>query len=218
MESLSVAALAPRDTDRAVLVGQTGCGKTTLAEQLCRLRKYVVILDPKGLIRWKGYQRYTTLAGVVQAGKKFERIIYAPVYEELVSWRERDGIIDTFFGWVYDRFNCTLYVDETSAISTATEWPFWMGACLQRGRERHVETWCATQRPSRIPAIVFSESEHTYIFKLRMGPDRDKVEDMTGVDEKDIRTLAKHQFIYAPEDGEIIGAPSLGEQPLKLTL
>lgn len=135
-----------------------------------------------------------------------------------MDWRERDGIIDTFFRWVYERYNTTLYVDETAAISDAQEWPFHLGACLHRGRERRVETWLATQRPSRIPASVWTESEHTYIFKLRYGPDRKKVQDMTGVDESDIYALPKHRFIYAPEDGEIKGAPSLGDKPLMLQL
>lgn len=54
------------------------------------------------------------------------------------------------------------------------------------------------------------------MFKLRYGPDREKMEDMTGIDESDIRQLPKHSFIYAPEEGEILGSPSLGQKPLEL--
>lgn len=202
-----------------MLVGQTGSGKTTLAEHLCRLRTWVVVLDPKGLIGWSGYRRYTTVSGAISAGRDgVQRLIYAPTFDELADWQEPGGAIDTFFAWVYGRYNCTLYVDETSAVSTATQWPRHLQACLQRGRERNVETWLATQRPSRIPAMVLTESEHVYAFKLRSRDDRQRVEEYADIPEDDIRTLRKHQFIYSPQDGDVLGAQSLGGQPLKLTL
>lgn len=219
MERYSVEQLAPRLTDRAVLVGQTGSGKTTLAEHLCRLRKYVVVLDPKGMIRWDGYKRYTTFDGVRKAGRqKVERILYAPIYDELMDWRERGSVIDEFFRWVYERENCTVYVDETSAIADAIVWPWHLGACLMRGRERKVETWLATQRPTRIPQTVLTESENVYVFRLRSFDDRQRIKGLTGIPEQDIATLPKHRFIFAPQDGETLGAPSKGDAPLMLSL
>lgn len=200
-----VETLQPGDTDRAVFVGQTGSGKTTLAEQLCRLRAYVVVLDPKGLITWKGYTPYTTLAQVTAA--KEARVVYRPVYEEL----QDDETMDAFFEWCYRRLNTTVYVDEVMAVAQGDVYPWHFGACLTRGRERGVVMYCATQRPARIPQIVFSESEHGYVFKLKLPRDRERVEDMMGIPADAIAGLPKHVFFHAPQDGEAVG-------PLRLNL
>jgi hypothetical protein len=198
--------ITPGRTDRAVFVGQTGSGKTTLAEKLCETRRFVVALDPKGLLKWGGYRRYTTLDRVIQV-KALEapRIIYAPSYEELTD----EETMDTFFRWVYERGNCTVYVDELYAITRGDSYPWNLGACYTRGRERNVEIWGATQRPARVPQIVFSESEHVYCFRLRMPQDRERVEQMTGISEDRIAALQKRHFIYAPQDGDISPVMSL---------
>lgn len=206
MARIQARAIAPRLTDRAVFVGQTGSGKTTLAEHLLSLRRFVVVYDWKGLIRWPGYRRYVALDEAIEAGREgIARILYAPDLAELTDPERHES----FFRWVYLRQNCTLYVDETSAISTATDWPFHMMGCLARGRERNIETWLATQRPSRVPAFIFSESEHIYCFRLRMEYDADKVEAMTGISSEAARLLPKRQFFYAPQEGEIVGPMTL---------
>lgn len=198
--------ILPGPTDRAVFVGQTGSGKTTLAEHLLATRRFVVALDPKGLLKWKGYQRFTSLDRLFKLkATEVPRIIYAPAYEELTDAET----MDLFFRWVYERQHCTVYVDELYAITRGDTYPWNMGACYTRGRERNVEIWGATQRPARIPQIVFSEAEHVYCFKLRMPQDRERVEQMTGISEERIAALAKRQFIYAPQDGDISPVMSL---------
>jgi hypothetical protein len=203
MPRVSAVSISPRPSDRAIFVGQTGSGKTTLAEQMASTRRYVVALDPKGLLKWKGYQRYTTLDGMLKAvnkaPEKLPRVIYAPTYDELLD----PDTVDDFFKWVYLRKNCLVYVDELYAITKNDTYPFHLGACYTRGRERQIETWGATQRPARVPQIVFSEAEHVYCFRLRMPQDRDRVEDMTGIPAESIALLPKRRFIYAPQEGDI---------------
>lgn len=203
MTRISATDIAPRPSDRAIFVGQTGSGKTTLAEQMCSTRAFVIALDPKGLLKWQGYRRFTTLDGLTKAvdkdPRKIPRAIYAPTYNEL----QDAATIDEFFQWIYLRKNCLVYIDELYAITKNDVYPWHMGACYTRGRERNIETWGATQRPARVPQIVFSESEHVYCFRLRMPQDRDRVEDMTGIPAESIAALPKRRFIYAPQEGDI---------------
>ena len=209
MARIEGVSIAPRPSDRAIFVGQTGSGKTTLAQHMCMTRPYVVALDPKGMLKWKGYQRYTTLDGMRAAvdkePAKIPRVIYAPNYAEL----QDEYAIDAFFEWIYLRKNCLVYIDELYAITRNDVYPYHMGACYTRGRERMIETWGATQRPACVPQIVFSESEHVYCFRLRMPQDRDRVEDMTGIAAESIAALPKRRFIYAPQEGEISGPMEL---------
>src|SRR6266516_4899548 len=163
-------ALMPGLTDRAAFVGQTGSGKTTLAEHICRLRPFVVVLDSKGTVEWKGYQLHRRLETLVQSTAP--KLVYRPVYDELSS----DETVDLFFNWIYQRKNTTLYVDEIYSVAHGDVYPPHYGACLTRGREVGVVVYTATQRPAFVPQIMFSEAEHVYCFYLKMPRDRERVE------------------------------------------
>lgn len=196
--------IAPGLTDRAAFVGQTGSGKTTLAQEVCRLRPWVVAFDPKGMLEWDGYERHERLSALTKA--KAPRLIYRPVYEELAD----DETVDAFFEWVYERRNCVLYVDEVYAIAQGDSYPWFFGACLTRGRERGIATYIASQRPSRVPQVMLSESEHCYIFNLKLPQDRERMSDITGLEDTELN-LPKHEFYYVPQVGDPVG-------PLKLSL
>jgi hypothetical protein len=195
--------LMPGETDRAAFVGQTGTGKTTLARYVCAQRPYVVVLDPKGVIGWKFYEVHSRLEPLTQS--RSPRLIYRPVYDEL----QDPETMDLFFQWVFRRKNTTLYVDEVYAVARGDVYPFHLGACLTRGREVGVVVYCATQRPARVPQIVFSESEYVYCFRLKLPQDRERMKEITGLDPDSIGALPKHHFFYAPQDGEPAGPLTL---------
>jgi hypothetical protein len=199
--------IMPGRGDRAVFVGQTGCGKTTLAREFLKSRRYVVVLDAKGMIKWPGYQICTSFRSLTTA--KAERLIYRP--DPLMS--ANDDELEAFFSWVYLRRFCTLYVDELflpPAIVGDT-FPPHFGANFTRGRELKIEVWTASQRPKRIPQVALSESEHAYIFHLKMPQDRDRVQEFTGIDAERIQQLPKHDFFYSRQDAGVQG-------PLRLDL
>jgi ABC-type oligopeptide transport system ATPase subunit len=191
--------LLPGDTDRAAFVGQTGSGKTTLARHVLERRHYVVVYDPKGMIRWPGWQVLKRLKDACNSPSA--RMIYQPSYEELAN----ADAVDAFFAWIYRREHTTVYVDEVYAIARGDVYPYHYGACLTRGREKDIAVYTATQRPARVPQIMFSEAEHVYCFRLKMPQDRQRVEEMTGIDRRLVGDLPKQQFYYAPQDGDVSG-------------
>lgn len=198
--------LAPGASDRVLFAGQTGSGKTTLARQLLRFRRYVVVLDVKGTLNWDGYKVLRSQRQLEQLDPdEHRRIIYRPDYAEL---RDPDAI-DPFFEWVYKRHNTTVYIDETAGITQGDSYPYHYGACFMRGRELGVEVWSATQRPMRIPQIAMSEAEHIFCFRLRMPQDRARLESVAAVPEHAIARLSKREFLYAPQDGAIRGPLTL---------
>lgn len=196
---LPLSSMVPPKTDRALFVGMTGSGKTTLARLLLEFRKYVVVADYKGKIDWPGYVRYTTLRALVRA--KEERLVYRPTFAESVD----DETRARFWEWVYRRGNTTIYNDETAATIDRNNLPFFMGACLTRGRELGIELWSGTQRPKDIPQVILSESENVYAFRLRLPQDRERVEALTGIPRQLISSLPKHQFLFARQDDDIVG-------------
>lgn len=191
---MDISEILPERTDRAVLVGQTGTGKTTLARYLLEYRKFVIIYDAKGLIKWQGYKRLTTLRAIYKCREP--RIIYAPVASEL-----RDETYhEAFFRFIYERKNTLCYVDETYAVTRGEIIPPSYHACLTRGRERNISVISSTQRPMYIPNVVLSESEHFYVLFLKMPQDRKKIYEATGLEPEKIALLQKRYFYYTNFD------------------
>jgi len=203
ISQLEFSKLIPNPTDRALLVGQTGSGKTTLARYLLNHRKHRVVLDYKGLINWPEYKRTTKLKELVKS--KESALLYVPSYDE----SQDEEVADKLWEWLFRRGGTTIYVDETAAITNGNVYPYHYGACLMRGREKGIELWSATQRPTRIPTVVLSESENVYAFKLRMPQDRERVEQLTGVTRDSISALKKREFLFSRQDGETVGPITL---------
>lgn len=194
-------AIAPGPTDRAAFVGQTGSGKTFLARAMLETRPYVVVLDAKGTIEWPGYTLCRSFKAL--AASRDDRLIYRPTYAE---YQDRDHI-ERFLEWCYRRGNTTVYIDEVFSIATASDFPVWFGAILTRGREMGVTLWGATQRPAGCPRILFSESEHTYCFYVKLWQDRQRLRDDVGLDPDDVAALPKKYFLYARQDGRTVRGP-----------
>lgn len=200
--------IVPRESDRVFMVGQTGSGKTTLARALLKKREHVVVLDTKRRIAWPGFVVFTDFAKLSDIDpERVQKVIFRPSFDDIVN---NDGaIVNAFFRWVFERQRCTLYVDELADVASGDNYPRHYGSCLMQGRELQIEVISGTQRPTYIPQIAMSEAEHVYCFKLRMFADRQRVERLTGIPSAQIAALFKREFLYAPQDGEIVGPLSL---------
>lgn len=206
--SVDFNSILPSRSDRVAIFGQTGSGKTTLARAILDKREYVVVLDTKRRITWPGYTVFTDFGKLTDVDPvKVKRVIYKPTFDDIVN--NNGATINAFFRWVFERQRCALYVDELADVATGDDFPFHYGKCLREGRELEIEVISGTQRPTNIPQIAMSEAEHVYCFKLRMFADRQRVERLTGIASEKIAALFKRQFLYAPQDGEIVGPLSL---------
>jgi hypothetical protein len=183
-------------TDRATVIGATGTGKTTLCRYLVEdpAKRCSVVYDAKisdAITRWQTTQRFFDSFDLLQRSEE-DRLVYRPSFGESIDAAAQDD----FFGWIYWRRYTRLYIDEATALQGGVN-PSWnLQACLARGREHGVSTVIATQRPKRVPLILFSESEHFFIFRLNLIEDRLRVYELTGIDPVEQTSLENHEFFY----------------------
>lgn len=181
--------------DRAVIIGPTECGKTTLARYLLEddNKRYSVVYDAKisdSISKWTTHKFYGNFGEIQDAEER--RLIYRPPYTE-----EKDPAAqDAFFQWVYFRYRTRLYVDEAYALLGGPRPSFHLQACITRGRERGISTIVSTQRPRNIPLITLSEAEHYYIFSLRNPKDKEYIEQITGISKDAQDSLKRYHFWY----------------------
>lgn len=188
----------PSHDHRAVFVGKTGCGKTTLAERVCGQFINVCVLDSKGDLDWKGYRVFTELNELFSA--KETRLVWRPN-----PYEQNEQSYDKYFKWIYDRKHTVCYVDEVLAIcKSSQDMPFWFRAILTRGRSRGVASFNSTQAPVYVPHWILSQAEHYFVFRMKLETDREKVEKITGIPRKMLNELSNHQFYYA-NDSEFFG-------------
>jgi hypothetical protein len=185
--------------DRGVLIGKTGCGKTTLARFLIEddAKPYSVTWNPKGsdgVMRWR-QTHVTSLKEMydLEGDDEAERMIYTP---SPFMARNEDNQYELFY-WIYERKNTRLYIDEaTEIIYSANKPRDYVTAVINRGRERGISTLTATQRPSGVPMNILSESENYYVFKLLLPQDKQRVELITGITVEMQDELRDFEFYY----------------------
>jgi len=81
---------------------------------------------------------------------------------------------------VFKTRNIALVVDEAQSFMTGQQTPYWFGEIQRLGREYDIGCISLTQRPKEIPQTLLSESEHMFIFKLKLKQDRIKIMEVCG--------------------------------------
>ncbi len=193
--------ILPGWTNRAVFVGMTGSGKTTLAANIAKFYKFGVVLDIKAdkdnLKTFSDYKVCKTISELTNCRAK--KIMFRPdrKHARMSAIRETNSVINQFFEWCYLRGNCFVLVDECAAVASGQYMPDAYFDLMQRGRSKNIMTFSLTQRPAFVPNVIFSESEDKYIFRLDLFADRKKVEQFTGIPEEKIFALNKREFYHA---------------------
>ena len=178
--------------EHVFIAGQTGTGKSYLAEYLLQGYQYVIMLDTKdqaserkkkGKNVW-GYLKegkdYTIIQHLSEINNvQTDKIVYVPSFDE----QDKEHY-DSLFRYVYERENTILWIDVLMSVCDSSRtYPLFLKALYTRGRSKNVSVVALTQRPVDIPQIATANSTHFYTFTLRNDVDREKMSAVTGCPE-----------------------------------
>lgn len=166
----------PKSSDRTVIVGATGSGKTQFGVFLLATRDW----DKRRwfILDFKGETLFASLnLPEYQLGQKFP--------EENGLYRVRvvpgsDALISQFFLQVYNTGNVGVFIDEGYMLPYQDKW---VRAVLTQGRSKNIEIVCLVQRPVKIDTWFFSEASYICYFALRNKDDKKRVSEyMDGIE------------------------------------
>ena len=165
-----------KPTDRVILVGTTGSGKSYFAEHVLRRAPCLIVLDPKGLISMKDWALVPLHKAERHLNKGRDVRAYIPPQDDPDDW-------EPYLEYIYSLAKArkyrpfVVYIDELYEVGPS------MGSrglrrLYTQGRQLGISVWAATQRPKRIPGFTISEAENIILFTTRMPQDVDMMEEM----------------------------------------
>jgi hypothetical protein len=172
-----------QSSDRLLLTGQTGSGKSFMARHLARNIPRLICLDPKGTMPedgWDTLEDWSEKGARKLAAGKAVRLRVPPHGPEIDA-AEVSRYWEPFFLAAYYARDCTVYIDEMYGVSPPGRAPTpSLTSLYTRGRGLGIGIWAATQRPVWLPLFALSESTWFFCFRLLLEQDRVRMSQMMG--------------------------------------
>jgi hypothetical protein len=187
--------------DRSFLVGKTGSGKSAAARVLVWEK-----LDDVVYYDMTGSEESELNAPVLRDLDQVREALYPPEGEEELTKFVYSPEVPTYDGFeelcrlIYNHGNIHLIADELmlvyrdgNSVRPTTDHHL---KILTNGRKRGVGMTGATQRPVNVPLESLSESEHLFVFLLKLPADRDRMRKIMGPAVDDATDLPQYHFYY----------------------
>lgn len=168
---------------RVAFAGKTGSGKTYAANYLLKPIRRLIVIDPKmQLVSDKKWRLEPPTKDAWRALRKGE---YARIGISQPPAIDNEGfpIWDSIFELAWEVQDIVIYIDEMYSVAKNGRLSYPLRRLYTQGRTMGIGVWASTQRPSWVPMEMFSESEWSFTFTLRIIDDRKKVARSLGFDQ-----------------------------------
>lgn len=195
-------------TDKFLMIGRSGCGKSYLAKHLQRIYPRRIIFDSldeynpsqfrKPPIVVTNFEGFANAISQVENEKKFIIIYKIDVTDDLAI---------TYFNHsmeiLYELGDVCVVIEEIQDYCSPYKIPPFLKKGMTSGRHRNMSFFMTTQRPSFIHGDIFSQATNTFCGNLIKKSDAQTMADLLNVDRKEIHLLKKREFFWFNSEREI---------------
>jgi hypothetical protein len=191
-----------------VVIGPTGCGKTSVLTRLLEARKYVLVFGTKlydttyeRFIR-SGYRRYSKYSDVPSW---CDKAMLWPKIQPGVPLKEIYKIqADAFrpaLNQIFHERGWTVVLDELHYICNELGLDAEAAMFHHQGRSSRLTMVDGFQRPANVPLVVYGSASHVFVWKTKqLDTDGKRLADFGGADRRELTenlmALEKHEFVY----------------------
>jgi len=179
----------PKSSDRIVIIGRTGSGKTVAA--LWHLSKQAIDRMPWIVVDYKNDENINSIEKA-QSLTYDDKIPSKPGVYILHCLPGDEEAISQWFSRVWEHEGVGIYVDEGYMVG-GNDKNF--NACLTQGRSKKIPMIVLSQRPLWLSRFVFSEANFFQVFHLNDKEDRKTVKRYIPA-ELDKRLPEFHSYYY----------------------
>lgn len=191
--------IRPKYGERALIAGQTGCGKTAFARFMLERVEMTpfIIYDTKDEPKFNALPASIVahdLESVTEAidDEKIDFVIFRPS-EEIIADKLA---LDELLWHHYRRFHHVgAYIDEITEFSNGGKAEKGLKSILSRGRSKGITCIMSTQRPKWLARDCITESRNFYLFDVIDRQDRKRFDDIIE-DFSELPRPVKHGFYF----------------------
>lgn len=194
--------------ERAFFVGHTGSGKTYLAskllDEIAPPRLPVVVIDPKHMFEtnagsvWEVRDELPRRWEVQTRHPKKPRHLRIIIRPQFLEDMRHNEVLNATYERIFNAGKCLVYLDEIQALCYNSRASAALARLVQMGRQPRISVWGSTLRPSGIPRMFLSESDHLFVFRLRDLDDRKRMSEVIGPWGETTPGPGEHDFWYMP--------------------
>lgn len=197
-------------------IGPTGCGKTTLAQQLLNRRDYVAAIGTKprdktmdALIRQEKYKRIRSWEERPPIVRKSQRVVLWPQFQRPEDVAVQQYEIDRALREMFVSGGWTVFADELFYLCHTLRLTKLLEMYWTQGRSLGLSLVGGTQRPAHVPLFAYDQATHLFFWRDNDETNLRRVAGLGGLNAKEVRSavtgLPHHHALYVnTRDGELL--------------
>lgn len=187
-----------KQTDKILILGRSGCGKSFLGKKIQQAFPRLVIFDitdeyPADQNTIRTFDEFTNFARHAGSLPRFKKVVK---FSDELNQEQLQATFDAMLKILFTIGDMTIVIEEIQEYCSTHKLPEYLWKSMTRGRHRNLGFIITTQRPGQLHKTVLSQSTHVITGNLIDKNDVTTVATFLGRDSKEVSSLRDREFLW----------------------